>query len=124
MKPLLLLEELAMFLLAAAALYVFNAAWWIYLLLLVGPDVGMIGYVINERIGAITYNLFHHKGVAVLIFLAGVFIDSSVAMLAGTVLFGHSSMDRLFGYGMKYFTGFHHTHLGIIGNQQQQPTQA
>jgi hypothetical protein len=40
-------------------------------------------------------------------------------MLAGIILFAHSSMDRLFGYGLKYFTGFSDTHLGKIGKEMK-----
>jgi hypothetical protein len=36
-------------------------------------------------------------------------------MLAGTILLGHSSLDRVFGYGLKYPDAFQNTHLGRIG---------
>ena len=36
-------------------------------------------------------------------------------MLGGLILFGHSSMDRILGYGLKYPDSFEHTHLGMIG---------
>jgi hypothetical protein len=39
--------------------------------------------------------------------------------LAGVILFSHSSMDRMFGYGLKYTKGFAYTHLGTIGKQAQ-----
>jgi hypothetical protein len=35
--------------------------------------------------------------------------------LAGIILFTHSSMDRVFGYGLKYPDSFNNTHLGPIG---------
>ncbi|WP_218779856.1 DUF4260 family protein [Hymenobacter crusticola] len=28
----------------------------------------------------------------------------------------HSALDRLLGYGLKYTTGFHDTHLGRVGD--------
>jgi len=31
------------------------------------------------------------------------------------VIFGHSSLDRFLGFGLKYFDGFNVTHLGTIG---------
>jgi hypothetical protein len=37
-----------------------------------------------------------------------------VMQLAGVILFGHSSMDRIFGYGLKYSDSFQHTHLGML----------
>nr|WP_317235731.1 DUF4260 family protein [Niabella hibiscisoli] len=33
----------------------------------------------------------------------------------GVVLFGHASLDRVAGYGLKYNNGFAFTHLGVIG---------
>ena len=33
--------------------------WWVYLLLVLGPDIGMLGYLINEKAGAVSYNIFH-----------------------------------------------------------------
>ena len=52
-----------MFLASIYALYLHEVPWWAYLLLAFGPDIGMVGYSINPKVGAITYNLFHHKGV-------------------------------------------------------------
>lgn len=37
-------------------------------------------------------------------------------MLAGVILFAHASMDRIFGYGLKYADDFKHTHLQEIGD--------
>jgi len=115
MKNILKLEELAMFLTSIYVLYLHEVPWWAYLLLGLGPDIGMIGYVINPRIGAFTYNLFHHKGIAIAVGLLGLVLGSDVILLAGVVLFGHSSMDRIFGYGLKLTDAFKNTHLGRIG---------
>lgn len=103
-----------MFIASAFALYKFDVVWWFYLLLFLGPDIGMIGYVINPKIGAITYNLFHHKGIATAIGLLGCTIGNTPMLLAGIILFGHSSMDRIFGYGLKFSDDFKNTHLGRL----------
>lgn len=115
MKNLLKLEELAMFFASIYALYLYDVSWWAYLLLALGPDVGMVGYLINTKVGAYMYNLFHHKGIAAAIGVAGFLTGSTVIFLAGVVLFGHSSMDRIFGYGLKFEDEFKNTHLGRIG---------
>ena len=127
MKNLLRLEELAQFLVCLFALIVNDVHWGLYLLLLLGPDIGMVGYLINTQVGATTYNLLHHKGFAVLIALLGVMLglisvhdpgsrgaDMALYMSA-VILYGHASMDRVFGYGLKFGDNFHHTHLGWIG---------
>lgn len=111
------LEELAMMALSLYGLYFFNAAWWYYPLLFLGPDISMLGYLAGNKTGAFVYNLFHHKAVAIIIFIAGTSFEQHALMLTGIVLFGHSSMDRFFGYGLKLKEGFKYTHLGIIGKQ-------
>lgn len=117
MKNIIKLEELAMFALSAWALYYFHAEWWYYLLLLFGPDISMIGYAAGNRTGGFLYNVFHHKGIAIAVFLLGFLLPDRIIQLAGIILFGHSSMDRLFGYGLKLKEGFRHTHLGMIGKR-------
>ncbi len=94
-------------------------AWWVFPALILVPDISMAGYLFNNRIGAIFYNLFHHKGIAILLYLAGTLAGSSVMMLAGIILFSHSSLDRMLGYGLKHPDSFHHTHLGWIGNKHK-----
>jgi hypothetical protein len=104
-----------MFLASIYALYLYEVPWWAYLLLGLGPDIGMIGYAISPKVGAFTYNLFHHKGVAITVGSLGLVLGSDVILLAGVVLFGHSSMDRIFGYGLKFTDGFKNTHLERLG---------
>jgi hypothetical protein len=120
MKKLIQLEEIGMLALSIYMLYLLEVQWWIYLLLLLGPDISMIGYLVNERMGAICYNLFHHKLVAICIFLTGITSSTWILQVTGVILFGHSSFDRIFGYGLKYFSSFSDTHLGKIGAKNKQ----
>ena len=46
-----------------------DAPWWTFVLLLIGPDIGMLGYMVSARMGALTYNILHHKALAVLVLL-------------------------------------------------------
>ncbi|MVM28735.1 DUF4260 family protein [Spirosoma sp. HMF4905] len=111
MKTLLKSEELIQFL---GAIYLFsrlNFAWWWFPALILVPDLGMIGYVINPAVGAVLYNIVHHKGLAIVIGLFGLMTGNPYLMLTGIVLFAHSSMDRMLGYGLKYFDSFKHTSL-------------
>jgi len=129
MKLLLRLEELAMFLACIGLFYLGNVSWWWYLLLFIGPDISMIGYFAGNSAGAMLYNLFHHKGFAILLVVGGIMLDIAShnnptwiknydwLIYPGIVIFGHSSMDRFFGYGLKYKQGFKYTHLGVIGNK-------
>lgn len=115
MKNILKLEEAAMFGLSIYALSLFHVEWWAYPVLLLGPDISMIGYLVNNTVGAISYNFFHHKGIAIAVFVSGIILNDEWLQITGIILFGHSSMDRMFGYGLKLDQGFKYTHLGMIG---------
>ena len=115
MKNLLRLEE---FLLFGLALFLFSQLdyrWGWYALWFLAPDLSMLGYLANPRVGAWTYNLVHHKGLAVAVYLLGYLLVIPWLMFAGMILLGHSSLDRVFGYGLKYPDAFQNTHLGRIG---------
>ena len=115
MKRLIMLEEL---LLAVLSFYLFLAleyAWWWFFLLLLTPDLGMLGYLLGPKVGAWTYNIAHYKGVAVALFVLGGYLGVQWLQLVGLIVLGHSSLDRVFGYGLKYTDAFQHTHLGRIG---------
>lgn len=118
MKRIIQLEELGMLLLS---IYLFNLLpfeWWWFAVLFLTPDVSMLGYMLGNRFGAICYNLFHHKGIAVMIYIAGFVFENDVLKFAGLILFGHASFDRMLGYGLKKFDGFKFTHLGTIGKAE------
>lgn len=117
MKNLLRLEELAFLGLAVYLFAKLPFAWWWFPLLLLTPDIGMIGYLAGPRLGAATYNLVHHRGLAIGVFLLGAYFVSPGLQLAGVIMLGHSSMDRVFGYGLKHMDSFQHTHLGWIGRE-------
>lgn len=114
MKLTLKLEELAIFGLGIFAFNQLDFAWWWFLVLILTPDIGMIGYLINSKIGALIYNIFHHKGLAILIYFLGIYLANDVVRLIGIILFSHAALDRFFGYGLKYFSSFNDTHLGPL----------
>ena len=117
MKSLIKVEELAMFLFAGFLFLNTGFAWWWFPVLLLVPDVSMVGYAINNKIGAYLYNIVHHKGVALLVYVIGFSMEVATIALAGIILFAHSSMDRLFGFGLKYTDSFQDTHLGQRGEE-------
>ena len=115
MKNLLKFEELLML---GLALYLFSKldyGWGWYALLFLTPDLSMVGYLANPRLGAWTYNLIHHKGLSVVLYILGYLLATPWLMFAGTILLGHSSFDRVLGYGLKHEDAFQNTHLGRIG---------
>jgi hypothetical protein len=117
MKKVIALEEAAIFVLSVVLFSKLSFAWWWYLALILTPDLSMFGYAVNTRVGAMAYNLFHHKAVAIVIYISGLFLKNEVLQLVGLILFGHSGMDRMLGYGLKYPDSFQNTHLGLIGKK-------
>lgn len=115
LKSILKLEEIGMFIFGIYLFSQLNYAWWWFLVLIFTPDFSMVGYLFGNKMGAISYNIFHHKGIAVLIYLMGIFFQNSLLQLIGIILFSHASLDRILGYGLKHETGFKFTHLGEIG---------
>lgn len=116
MNSILKIEELAQFILGMALFSQLNFAWWWFPALILLPDIGMVGYAFNTKIGALTYNIFHNKAIAIALILVGMFYLGEISTLIGIILFSHSAMDRIFGYGLKYPDSFKNTHLGKIGN--------
>jgi hypothetical protein len=112
MKILLQLEEFFLVLLSMWLFSALDYAWWWFALLFLAPDLAMIGYVAGPRVGAMAYNLAHHKGVAMGLYLIGALLGSQLWQLLGLIMLAHSSLDRIFGYGLKHFDSFSHTHLG------------
>lgn len=115
MKNLLSLEELFLALLSAFLFRSLNFVWWLLPLFILAPDLGMLGYLAGPRAGAFTYNLVHHKAMAVSLYVAGSLIGNPWLQFAGLIILAHSSLDRMLGYGLKYPDSFKHTHLGMLG---------
>jgi hypothetical protein len=115
MQALLKFEELFLVLLSLFLFLSFGYAWWWFPLLFLAPDLSAVGYLLGPRVGAWTYNLAHHKGIAVLLFVLGGVLHVPRLQVAGLIMLGHSSFDRVLGYGLKYTDSFQHTHLGRVG---------
>ncbi|GAA3635611.1 DUF4260 domain-containing protein [Flavivirga jejuensis] len=115
MKTSLKIEELFMFIFGIYLFSGLNFSWWWFVVLILTPDIGMLGYLLGPKIGAITYNLCHHKAIAVSVYFIGIIAQNDIVKLIGIILFSHACFDRIFGYGLKYFDNFKHTHLGHIG---------
>ncbi len=115
MKTLLRIEEAFLFLLAIFLFSRTGYAWWWFPLLLFAPDAGMLGYLLNPKVGAYLYNFIHHRALAVALYVLGALLSIGILQLIGIMLFAHSSLDRVFHFGLKYEDRFEHTHLGQGG---------
>ena len=114
MKNLIKLEEVAFFILVVVLFTQLGYSWWVFLALLFVPDLSMLGYLFNKKTGAIIYNIVHFRGLAIFIYLTGTIFVFPYITLAGLIMLAHSTFDRIFDYGLKYFRGFKYTHLGEL----------
>ncbi|MFI5195502.1 MAG: DUF4260 domain-containing protein [Chitinophagales bacterium] len=120
MQNLLKIEQVIQLILGIIALYYqpIHFAWWLWIILFLSPDLSMVGYIWNSKVGATLYNIAHHKAIAGLLIISGVIFRFPILLLAGLLLWSHSSFDRIMGYGLKYNNSFQHTHLGHIGKKE------
>jgi len=104
-----------------AGLWIYGAMggnWLLAVPLLLLPDVSMVGYLRDPRLGAMTYNVVHNWAVGLAALAAGWLLSAAPLELAGAILIAHVGGDRLLGYGLKYPTAFGTTHLGHIGRRR------
>ncbi|KAK5065239.1 hypothetical protein LTR84_001077 [Exophiala bonariae] len=130
---LLRLEGAAIF---GATIYAYRqtgGSWLTFGAWLLLPDLGMAGYLANTRVGAALYNAVHTETPGILMLCAAWVVQRGeqsggsgpgspggagnlglgLARVALTWL-AHVGMDRMLGFGLKYATGFGHTHLGVL----------
>ena len=100
-KMLVKLEEVGLVLLSFYLFLALDYAWWWFPLLFFVPDVSMLGFLINPKVGALTYNFIHHKALSISIYLLGSFTQFPELQLAGLVMLGHSSFDRALGFELQ-----------------------
>ncbi len=98
----------------AAAIWAFEALggeWGIFALLILAPDLFMLGYLAGKRVGALCYNVAHSYlaplGLGAAATLAGWDFGVLLALIWGA----HIGADRANGYGLKYATHFRDTHM-------------
>jgi len=89
-----------------------SGAWLPFILLLFVPDVFMLGYLINQRVGSFIYNVGHTYVVTLSFALIAFALGWHLGLSLVLIWTAHIGMDRIFGYGFKYATRpFKETHL-------------
>jgi hypothetical protein len=113
-STLLRLEE-ALLLIAAIFTYQhLHYSWLLFAILFLTPDLFMLGYLVNVRIGAPTYNLAHTLTLPLALLLLSYLQHWHLAPVIALIWTAHIAFDRLLGYGLKYPTCFKDTHLQHI----------
>lgn len=85
--------------------------WFLFAILLLSPDLSMLGYLKNKQLGTKTYNLVHNYIFSLILVCAGFFLNYSLLIQLGLIATAHVAMDRMLGFGLKYSTKFKDTHL-------------
>lgn len=116
---LLRLEGLAALAAAVTAFWFIGGNWWLFALLLLAPDLSMLGYSAGEKTGAKLYNLAHTYTVPAALGAIGWFGGIGWLVPVALIWVAHIGMDRALGYGLKYPDGFKQTHLGGIGGNRK-----
>lgn len=111
-RLLLRLEGAVVFVVGVGAYAFLNVSWWLFAALILVPDLFMVGYLMGPRVGAGLYNVGHTYVVPLLLGGYAVFYGLSLWVAIALIWIVHIGMDRMFGFGLKYPSGFHDTHLG------------
>jgi hypothetical protein len=108
----LLRLEGAALLVASVVLYFhLDYEWWLFVVLLLAPDLAAAGYLLGPRVGAVAYDLAHFEAFPIVLGVVGVVAGSELCLRLALIWLAHIGMDRAVGYGLKYPTGFKDTHL-------------
>ncbi|MCG6366164.1 DUF4260 domain-containing protein [Vibrio fluvialis] len=117
-KILLRLEGLCILLISLLFYSTSGFSWSLFGWLFLVPDIALLGYLFNPRVGAVAYNITHSLLIPLGLAAVGVILGGSLALSLATIWSAHIGFDRALGYGLKYGSGFTHTHLGRIGRDR------
>ncbi|MDL4839891.1 DUF4260 domain-containing protein [Aquibacillus rhizosphaerae] len=84
---------------------------WLFFVLLFIPDITMVGYAFNNKIGAKVYNLGHSFVLPLLLAIGYFFFLNEHLLIIIIIWIAHIFMDRLLGFGLKYQDSFNQTHI-------------
>lgn len=111
------LEWVAVLALSVAAYFAVGGSWLLLVLLILVPDLSMVGYLAGPVTGAVAYNMAHTLVGPALLALVALLTGTEIASQLAAIWTAHIAADRALGYGLKLTTGFADTHLGRIGKR-------
>ncbi len=88
-----------------------QAGWLQFGLLFLVPDLSMLGYLSNVRMGASAYNTVHSYVIPIALVAFALRTNHSTVLAVSLIWIAHIGFDRMLGYGLKYPTRFQDTHL-------------
>jgi hypothetical protein len=114
-RLLLQLEGAAVAIGAIAFYFMQGGSPWLFAALILAPDIAMLGFLAGAKSGAMAYNIGHTYIWPVAMLGIGHLLAAPLAMSIALIWIAHVALDRAIGYGLKYGTGFKHTHLSRAG---------
>lgn len=108
------MENLLLAICCLSAYSYLDGSWTLFAILFLAPDLFMLGYAFNNRIGAYIYNLVHHYAGPLVLGLMAWQGGNLLLLQLALIWLTHISSDRVFGYGLKYNDDFKHTHLQTV----------
>ena len=100
--------------LAALAIWLYagtGAGWLLFAVLILAPDLAMVGYLRGPALGAHLYNAAHTTLAPAVLFAVGWLAGWGWATPVALIWAAHVGIDRAIGYGLKDVTAFRRTHL-------------
>ncbi|CAN5451897.1 DUF4260 domain-containing protein [soil metagenome] len=115
-RPALLLriEEFVLLACTVALYHHLHFNWLLFAILFLAPDLFMLGYLVNVRVGSAMYNLGHTLTFPLVLLAVFWKLQWPTASAIALIWIAHIPFDRLLGYGLKYPTRFNDTHLQHI----------
>jgi hypothetical protein len=113
-RILLSAEGLTLFIGSIVLYAYYGGSWWLFLLLLLSPDIAALGYLVNTRIGAMSYNAVHTTVLPLSLAIASLLFAWTLPLHLAFIWLAHIGMDRTVGYGLKYSSEFKATHLNRV----------
>ena len=115
---LLRLDGLVVFVATLVAYQALGGNWWVFALLILAPDLSMLGAMAGKVAGTRIYNLAHSYFVPVSIGLVAWLAGATAVLPYMLIWAAHIAIDRAVGYGLKYPGSFKDTHLGRMGKDK------
>ncbi len=107
------IEATAMLACALAAYAGMGLSWGVFAACFFLPDLSMLLYFVNARVGGAAYNLAHFFLFPLAIGAFGVVGDAAWAQQTALLWGAHIAFDRALGWGLKTEQSFCHTDMGL-----------
>ncbi|MFF2177815.1 DUF4260 family protein [Lysinibacillus sp. NPDC058147] len=114
LRKIISMEYLIAFLVSIFFYWHFEFSFLYFVLFLLLPDISMLGYIINTKVGALFYNIGHSLVVPAILLILGFVTVSTPLLMASIIWLAHIFLDRSLGFGLKYAAAFTKTHLQQI----------